>query len=100
LSKSILSSNSVRSVHAEEGDFTVIIIHLTHAVAMPSMSPGLSPASAIALSAASACNWICEVSRMTPSRVVSAVPTMAMRSYAIVSFYVPLGSNVAGCVNE
>src|SRR5271166_2014711 len=45
---------------------------------MPSMSEGLSPASAIALSAASACNWICEVSGMTPRRVVSAAPTMAI----------------------
>src|ERR1700730_938052 len=35
---------------------------------MPSMSAGLSPASAIALSAASACNWICEVAGMTPGR--------------------------------
>jgi hypothetical protein len=39
----------------------------------------LSPASAIALSAASACNWICDMSGMTPSFVVSAAPTMAMR---------------------
>src|SRR5437660_12707754 len=42
------------------------------------MSAGLRPASAIALSAASACSWICEVSGMTPSRVVSAAPTMAI----------------------
>src|ERR1700751_3771595 len=42
------------------------------------MSAGLSPASAIALSAASACNWICDMSGMTPSRVVSAAPTMAI----------------------
>src|SRR6516225_6323341 len=45
---------------------------------MPSMSAGLRPASAIALSAASACNWICDMSGMTPSWVVSAAPTMAM----------------------
>src|SRR5262244_2959392 len=45
---------------------------------MPSMSAGLSPASAIALRAASACNWICDISGMTPSRVVSAAPTMAI----------------------
>src|SRR5207253_10354526 len=45
---------------------------------MPSMSAGLNPASAIALRAASACSWICEVSGMTPSRVVSAAPTMAI----------------------
>src|SRR5215471_3512716 len=45
---------------------------------MPSMSAGLSPASAIALSAASACSWICDMSGMTPSRVVSAAPTMAI----------------------
>jgi hypothetical protein len=45
---------------------------------MPSMSAGLSPASAIALRAASACNWICAMSGMTPSRVVSAAPTMAI----------------------
>src|SRR6266513_5341955 len=45
---------------------------------MPSMSADLSPASAIALSAASACNWICDMSGMTPSRVVSAAPTMAI----------------------
>src|SRR5262252_8118215 len=45
---------------------------------MPSMSAGLSPASAIALSAASACSWICDISGMTPSRVVSAAPTMAI----------------------
>src|SRR5579863_4447459 len=42
------------------------------------MSVGLRPASAIALSAASACNWICEVSGMTPICVVSAAPTMAI----------------------
>src|SRR5215469_6499481 len=45
---------------------------------MPSMSAGLSPASAIALSAPSACNWICDMSGMTPSLVVSAAPTMAI----------------------
>src|ERR1700757_5388516 len=45
---------------------------------MPSMSVGLSPASAIALSAASACSWICDISGMTPRLVVSAAPTMAI----------------------
>src|SRR5689334_130873 len=45
---------------------------------MPSISAGLSPASAIALSAALACNWICDMSGMTPSLVVSAAPTMAI----------------------
>src|SRR6516225_10080080 len=45
---------------------------------MPSMSAGLSPASAIAFNAASACNWICDMSGMTPSLVVSAAPTMAI----------------------
>src|SRR6516162_2007646 len=45
---------------------------------MPSMSLGLIPASAIALSAASACNWICDMSGMTPRLVVSAAPTMAI----------------------
>src|SRR5215469_16495820 len=45
---------------------------------MPSMSAGLSPASAKALSAASACSWICDMSGMTPSLVVSAAPTMAI----------------------
>src|SRR5215471_4538525 len=42
------------------------------------MSAGLSPASTIAFSAASACSWICDMSGMTPSRVVSAAPTMAI----------------------
>src|SRR5271166_4701436 len=41
------------------------------------MSFGFSPQSAIALSAASACNWICDMSGMTPSFVVSAAPTTA-----------------------
>src|SRR5437899_6263319 len=41
------------------------------------MSPGLSPASAIALSAASACSMICDMPRRTPSSVVSAAPTTA-----------------------
>src|SRR6516162_2698534 len=45
---------------------------------MPSMSLGLRPASAIVLSAASACNWICDMSGMSPSLVVSAAPTMAI----------------------
>src|SRR5215472_14885390 len=45
---------------------------------MPSISAGLSPASAIAFNPASACSWICDMSGMTPSRVVSAAPTMAI----------------------
>src|SRR5215471_10409418 len=45
---------------------------------MPSISAGLRPASANALSAASACSWICDMSGMTPSLVVSAAPTMAI----------------------
>src|ERR1700709_1266842 len=44
---------------------------------MPSISDSFRPASAIALSAASACNWICDTSGMTPSSVVSAAPTTA-----------------------
>src|ERR1700709_455166 len=44
---------------------------------MPSISDSFRPASAIALSAASACSWICETLRMTPSSVVSAAPTTA-----------------------
>src|ERR1700709_2294857 len=47
------------------------------AVAMPSMSDNFSPASAMAFSAASACNWICDTFGMTPSSVVSAAPTTA-----------------------
>src|SRR4051812_25222419 len=39
------------------------------------MSDSFSPASAMAFSAASACNWICETLGMTPSSVVSAAPT-------------------------
>src|SRR5580658_6935206 len=42
---------------------------------MPSMSFGFNPHSAMAFSAASACNWICERPGMTPSSVVSAAPT-------------------------
>src|SRR5215472_10732016 len=41
------------------------------------MSFGFRPQSAIALSAASACSWICDMSGMTPSFVVSAAPTTA-----------------------
>src|SRR5262249_51985662 len=41
------------------------------------MSESFSPQSAIALSAASACSWICDMSGMTPSFVVSAAPTTA-----------------------
>src|ERR1700752_2567208 len=41
------------------------------------MSFGFRPQSAIAFSAASACNWICDMSGMTPSFVVSAAPTTA-----------------------
>src|SRR6185312_6074707 len=44
---------------------------------MPSMSDSFSPASAIALSAASAWSWICDMLGMTPSSVVSAAPTTA-----------------------
>src|SRR5438128_1709174 len=44
---------------------------------MPSMSDSFSPASAMALSAASACSWICDMLGMTPSSVVSAAPTTA-----------------------
>src|SRR5437899_12078930 len=44
---------------------------------MPSISDSFSPASAMALSAASACNWICDMFGMTPSSVVSAAPTTA-----------------------
>ena len=36
-----------------------------------------SPASAIAFSAASACNWSCDMFGITPSSVVSAAPTTA-----------------------
>src|ERR1700710_3111517 len=41
------------------------------------MSDSFRPASAMALSAASACNWICDMFGMTPSSVVSAAPTTA-----------------------
>src|SRR5690242_14500403 len=41
------------------------------------MSFGFRPQSAIAFNAASACNWICDMSGMTPSFVVSAAPTTA-----------------------
>src|SRR5882757_5000781 len=44
---------------------------------MPSMSDSFSPASAMALSAASACNWICDRFGTVPSSVVSAAPTTA-----------------------
>src|SRR5712671_3860912 len=44
---------------------------------MPSMSDSFSPASAMALSAASAWSWICDMFGMTPSSVVSAAPTTA-----------------------
>src|ERR1700728_2820148 len=44
---------------------------------MPSMSDSFKPASAMALSAASACNWICDMFGITPSSVVSAAPTIA-----------------------
>src|SRR5215217_4971340 len=44
---------------------------------MPSISDSFRPASAMALSAASACNWICDMFGMTPSSVVSAAPTTA-----------------------
>jgi hypothetical protein len=42
------------------------------------MSEGLSPAWAIALSAAPACNWIRDMSGVTPSLVVSAAATIAI----------------------
>src|SRR5262249_29170012 len=41
------------------------------------MSESFSPAFAIAFSAASACNWICDTFGITPSSVVSAAPTIA-----------------------
>src|SRR4051812_1557872 len=41
------------------------------------MSDSFNPASAMAFSAASACNWICDTFGMTPSSVVSAAPTTA-----------------------
>src|SRR5512147_408125 len=44
---------------------------------MPSISDSFSPASAMALSAASAWSWICDMLGMTPSSVVSAAPTTA-----------------------
>src|SRR3954463_14404139 len=44
---------------------------------MPSISESFSPASAMALSAASAWSWICDMFGMTPSSVVSAAPTTA-----------------------
>src|SRR5260370_24257378 len=43
---------------------------------MPSMSFGVSHASCIALSAASACSPICDRPGMRPISVVSAAPTM------------------------
>src|SRR5690242_4720255 len=48
------------------------------AVATPSMSPGFSPASAMAFSAASACRPITDWSGILPIWVVSAAPTTAM----------------------
>src|ERR1700741_2752020 len=41
------------------------------------MSYSFRPASAMALCAASACSWICDMFGITPSSVVSAAPTMA-----------------------
>src|SRR5438445_4945543 len=41
------------------------------------MSDSFKPASAMAFSAASACNWICDMLGITPSSVVSAAPTTA-----------------------
>src|SRR4051794_18547962 len=49
------------------------------------MSDGFSPASAIALSAASACSWICDMLGMTPSSVVPAAPTTATAFLRMVS---------------
>src|SRR5271169_4482470 len=60
-----------------------MVTGVSPAVAMPSMSFGPSPASFIALSAASACRPICESSGMRPISVVSAAPTMAMLSCLI-----------------
>src|SRR5579863_7630707 len=51
------------------------------------MSFGFSPQSAMALSAASACNWICDMSGMTPSFVVSAAPTTATVLWGIRSAF-------------
>src|SRR6478672_5846856 len=44
---------------------------------MPSMLESFSPASLMALRAASACSWICDRPGMTPRSVVSAAPTTA-----------------------
>src|SRR5437764_8613306 len=55
-----------------------MVVGVAPAVAMPSMSFGVRPASCIALSAASACRPICDNSGMRPSSVVSAAPTMAI----------------------
>src|SRR5438270_13662795 len=48
------------------------------AVATPSISEGLRPASAMAFSAASACRPITETSGILPILVVSAAPTTAI----------------------
>src|SRR3546814_6719164 len=45
---------------------------------MPSTSAGVSPASFSARRAASACNWIIDISGTTPTRSVSDAPTMAI----------------------
>src|SRR5690554_822565 len=44
---------------------------------MPSMSEGFRPASAMALRAASACSWSCDMPGTLPISVVSAAPTTA-----------------------
>src|SRR6516165_2890127 len=57
------------------------------------MSESFSPAFAIAFSAASACNWICDMFGITPSSVVSAAPTMATWFLRMIS---PLGRTEQG----
>src|SRR4051812_40017734 len=52
---------------------------------MPSMSDSFSPASLMALSAASAWSWICDMVGMTPSSVVSAAPTTATAFLRMIS---------------
>src|SRR3954469_1663584 len=52
---------------------------------MPSMSDSFSPASLMALSAASACSWSWDMLGMTPSSVVSAAPTTATAFLRMVS---------------
>src|SRR5579871_5998874 len=54
-----------------------MVVGVSPAVAMPSISEGFKPASLRALRAASACSWIWERSGITPRSVVSAAPTTA-----------------------